>query len=99
MLTYIAAFIFYTLAMIGVLLMGFIIYKKMIMPQQENKGMINGDNLCYGVARIGSDTQIVCAGKIKDVILKDFGKPLHSVVICAKTLSSIEKEVVEFYSK
>ena len=65
----------------------------------ENKGMINEDNLCYGVARIGSESQIVCAGKIKDIIKKDFGKPLHSVVICAKTLSSIEKEVVKFYSK
>ena len=65
----------------------------------ENKGLINEENLCYGVARIGSDTQIICAGKIKDVIKKDFGKPLHSVVICGKTLSSIEKEVVEFYSK
>lgn len=65
----------------------------------ENKGLINMDNLCYGVARIGSDTQIIIAGKIKDVIKRDFGKPLHSVVICAKTLSSIEKEVIEFYSK
>ena len=65
----------------------------------ENKGMINEDNLCYGVARIGSESQIICAGKIKVIIKKDFGKPLHSVVICAKTLSSIEKEVVEFYSK
>ena len=65
----------------------------------ENKGMINEDNLCYGVARIGSESQIICAGKIKDIIKKDFGKPLHSVVICAKTLSSIEKEVVEFYTK
>ena len=65
----------------------------------ENKGLINENNLCYGVARIGSDSQIIYAGKIKDVIKKDFGKPLHSIVICAKTLSSIEKEVVEFYSK
>ncbi|MBR2069268.1 MAG: flagellar biosynthetic protein FliO [Candidatus Gastranaerophilales bacterium] len=41
MLTYITAFIFYTLAMIGVLLLGFVIYKKTIMPiKQENKGMI-----------------------------------------------------------
>ena len=41
MLTYIAAFIFYTLAMIGVLLIGFVIYKKTIMPSKaENKGMI-----------------------------------------------------------
>ena len=65
----------------------------------ENKGLINEDNLCYGVARIGSESQIVKAGKIKDIIKYDFGKPLHSVVLCAKTLSSIEKEVVEFYSK
>ena len=65
----------------------------------ENKGLINEDNLCYGVARIGSKNQIIKAGKIKDIIKYDFGKPLHSVVLCAKTLSSIEKEVVEFYSK
>ena len=65
----------------------------------ENKGLITEENLCYGVARIGSESQIVKAGKIKDIIKFDFGKPLHSVVICAKTLSSIEKEVVEFYSK
>ena len=65
----------------------------------ENKGLINEDNLCYGVARIGSENQIVKAGKIKDIIKFDFGKTLHSVVLCAKTLSSIEKEVVEFYSK
>ena len=65
----------------------------------ENKGLINEDNLCYGVARIGSESQIVKAGKIKDIIKYDFGKPLHSVVLCAKTLSSIEKEVIEFYSK
>ena len=65
----------------------------------ENKGLINEDNLCYGVARIGSESQIIKAGKIKDIIKYDFGKPLHSVVLCAKTLSSIEKEVIEFYSK
>lgn len=65
----------------------------------ENKGVINENNLCYGVARIGSETQIICAGKIGEVIKKDFGKPLHSVVICGKTLSSIEKEVFDFYSK
>ena len=65
----------------------------------ETKGLINEDNLCYGVARIGSENQIIKAGKIKDIIKYDFGKPLHSVVLCAKTLSSIEKEVVEYYSK
>ncbi len=41
MLTYITAFIFYTLAMIGVMLLGFVIYKKTITPSKgENKGAI-----------------------------------------------------------
>ncbi len=41
MINYIAAFIFYTLAMIGIMLVGLIIYKKtFIMNKSENKGMI-----------------------------------------------------------
>jgi len=41
MLTYLAAFIFYTLAMVGILIGGFIVYKKTFAPiKNENKGMI-----------------------------------------------------------
>jgi len=41
MITYITAFIFYTLAMVGVLIGGFVIYKKTIMPiKNETKGII-----------------------------------------------------------
>ena len=41
MMTYITAFIFYTLAMIGILLLGFVVYKKTIMTtKNETKGMI-----------------------------------------------------------
>jgi len=42
MITYITAFIFYTLAMIGVLLGGFVLYKKTLAPmiKNENKGLI-----------------------------------------------------------
>ena len=65
----------------------------------EYKNMINEENLCFGVARIGSEDQIIYAGEIKNIIKKDFGKPLHSVVICGKNLSSIEKEVFEWYKK
>ena len=65
----------------------------------EYKNMINEENLCYGVARIGSEDQIIYAGEIRNIIKKDFGKPLHSVVICGKNLSSIEKEVFEWYKK
>lgn len=41
MATYITAFIFYTLAMVGILLVGFVVYKKVIVAtKSENKGMI-----------------------------------------------------------
>ena len=42
MITYITAFIFYTLAMVGVMLIGFVIYKKTFLPlnKDENRGMI-----------------------------------------------------------
>ncbi len=41
MLTYIAAFIFYTLAMVGVLLIGFVVYKKtFLINSNTNKGSI-----------------------------------------------------------
>ena len=65
----------------------------------EYKNLINENSLCYGVSRIGADDQIVIAGTIKEVIKKDFGKPLHSVVICAKNIHSIEKEMFDYYSK
>ena len=41
MITYILAFIFYTLAMIGILLVGFVVYKKFMQGNKnEKKGMI-----------------------------------------------------------
>ncbi len=41
MITYISAFIFYTFAMVGIILVGFIIYKKvMSTTKSENKGLI-----------------------------------------------------------
>lgn len=41
MITYITAFIFYTLAMVGILLIGFVVYKKtFINAKIENKGII-----------------------------------------------------------
>lgn len=47
MLTYIAAFIFYTLAMIGVLLLGFVVYKKFFYEMKSNsKGMIKVIDRC-----------------------------------------------------
>lgn len=50
-----------------------------------------------GVARIGADDQIIKAGKLKDLINCDFGKPLHSLIICSKELHPLENDMLKFY--
>ena len=65
--------------------------------KEEYRGVIGLESLCFGLARIGSETQVIKCGKIKEVLHMDFGMPLHSIVICGKTLFSIEKEVFQFY--
>lgn len=64
--------------------------------KSENQ-VIDENSLAIGVVRLGSPTQQIVSGQIKDLVKCDFGEPLHSVVICAKNLHSIEKEMIEFY--
>jgi diphthine synthase len=72
-----------------------------MLEAEENykKGIITEDSFIYGIARIGSPGQIILSGKVKDLIKVDFGEPLHSIVICAPTLHSMEKSVFDFYNK
>ena len=39
------------------------------------------DTLCVGIARIGSDDQMIVAGKMKELKDMDFGEPLHSFIV------------------
>ena len=74
--------------------------EQLLEAAEANKnGMVTEDSLIYGIARIGAPNQAIVSGKIKDLIKYDFGGPLHSVVICAPNLHSMEKEVFEFYSQ
>ncbi len=70
MITYITAFIFYTLAMIGILLVGFIIYKKtFVFSKNESKGMIKildtcpiGPKKTLMVVRIKNEKFLIASG-------------------------------------
>lgn len=55
------------------------------------------DVKAFGVARIGADDQIIKSGTIGELLNFDFGKPLHSVIICAPKMHTIEEEMYEFY--
>ena len=70
MMTYITAFIFYTMAMIGIMLLGFVIYKKTMMTtKSETKGMIKVlDSLPIGnkknllVVKIKNEKFLIASG-------------------------------------
>lgn len=54
------------------------------------------DTLCVGLARLGTSTQKIVAGRMKELLDVDFGLPLHSLVI-AGTTHVMEEEFLSFY--
>lgn len=60
---------------------------------EKRKKEINLSTLAVGFARIGSDDQIIKAGKISELLDFDFGGPLHTLVIPGK-LHFMEKEAL-----
>ena len=70
MMTYVTAFIFYTLAMIGILLIGFVVYKKTFQPNAgQTKGLIKVlDSLPIGnkkhllVVKIKNEKFLIASG-------------------------------------
>ena len=65
------------------------------MEKQKTRKLITENTLVVGVARLGGDTDIK-AGKLKDVIKHDFGKPPHVLVIPGK-LHFMEDEMLAQY--
>lgn len=58
--------------------------------------MYNEDTLCVGIARLGSDSQKIVAGPMRNLRGVDFGDPLHCLVIVGKT-HDMEKQMLDFY--
>lgn len=55
------------------------------------------DTTCVGLARLGSEDQMVVAGSMKQLLMVDFGPPLHCLVIVGKT-HPVEEEMLDFYT-
>ncbi len=69
---------------------------KFLLEMEESKGkkIFNEDSIICVVVRAGSNEPIVAAGAFKDLIKKDFGPPLHTLVIPGK-LHFMEVEALE----
>jgi len=70
----------------------------LLMRMEGEKGgkVATEETLCVGVARLGGDVMIR-AGRIKDVLKFDFGKPPHVIVIPGK-LHFMEEEALRMFS-
>jgi diphthine synthase len=71
-----------------------------IVEAEENlkSGLLDLDSIVIGLARVGAPDQKVVSGKIRDLLNFDFGGPLHSLVIPAPGLHSMEKEMIDIYN-
>ncbi|XP_052201877.1 probable diphthine methyl ester synthase [Diospyros lotus] len=65
--------------------------------QIRGESAYNEDTSCVGLARLGSEDQMVVAGSMKQLLLVDFGSPLHCLVIVGET-HPVEEEMLGFYT-
>lgn len=94
MMTYVTAFIFYTLAMIGILLVGFVVYKKTFMIDKgENKGTIKVlDSLPIGnkktllIIKIKNEKFLIASGAEHTTFLSKLEND--------KPISEIKEEII-----
>ena len=69
--------------------------KNLLEIENERKEkIITDDTFVIGCARLGSDDFIIKAGKVKDILNFDFGKPLHCLIVPGK-MHFIEDEAVK----
>jgi diphthine synthase len=68
------------------------------MEEKQKKDVITKNTIVCVVAQAGSEKPIVLAGLIHDLIKKDYGPPLHSLVIPAK-LHFIEIEALKLLAQ
>lgn len=67
--------------------------------QKREGGAYSPATKCFGLARVGFKDQLVRSGEMKSFLEFDMGPPLHSFVICAENLHSMEKEMYDHFSK
>lgn len=66
------------------------------LESRKKENVFSENTLCVGCARLGSDKPKIIAGKAKDLLNENFGKPLHCLIVPGK-LHFIEEEALEMW--
>ena len=62
--------------------------------EERQQGVCRKEALAVGVARLGSEDQLIVAGTLDDLRSADLGRPLHSLVLCGRKMHEMEWEFV-----
>ncbi|KAF2664803.1 Diphthine synthase [Microthyrium microscopicum] len=67
--------------------------------ESREQGVCKADKLVVGVARVGSENQIVVAGTLGEMRDVELGEPLHSVVLLGTRTYDLEREFLLEFAK
>lgn len=67
------------------------------LEDKKQEHIISKDTLVIGIARIGADDQLIKSGTVEELMNKEFGKPLHSLIVPAKNLHFIEEDMLNIF--
>lgn len=65
---------------------------------ERKENLISKETLAIGIARVGHPDCKIITGTVEELLTKDFGKPLHSLIIPGKT-HHIEEEAIQSYQE
>ncbi|MBW3002918.1 diphthine synthase [Candidatus Woesearchaeota archaeon] len=63
---------------------------------KRKEKIFDKDTLCVGCARVGCKDQKIIAGKAAELLEKDFGKPLHCLIVVGE-MHFVEEEALELW--
>lgn len=61
---------------------------------EDRDWLLTEDSLCVGLARVGTPSQQIVKGKLKELVDCDLGEPLHSLIVCGEC-HPVEEEALE----
>ncbi|CAO3631059.1 unnamed protein product [Cunninghamella echinulata] len=66
--------------------------------ENRQQGICHQDRLAIGCARIGTNTEKIVAGTLKELEQVDFGGPLHSLVLVGQRMHELEADFIRNYA-
>nr|POF13467.1 diphthine methyl ester synthase [Quercus suber] len=64
----------------------------------REEGICKKESLAVGVARLGSEEEMIVAGTLEELSAADLGKPLHSLCLCGWKMHEMEWEYVREFA-